>query len=806
MAVLRGSRSDESGGGSAPPGATSELRSIPGYVVGKPLEHDLVSATYLAERRSDGFPVMLQVISEEFSGPDQAEAFFRTLEDLARVRHPVIPTILDVGAVDGRVYCVSDAVEGRSLAATIAARGRLAHDDSVAVCTELADALDMVHSAGIVHGAVNPRTVWINDRERSPSAPWVSLRGFGSTPMLSGSVLTNREEAAPADVLYVAPEQIRGDEQTERIDQYALACMALHCLTGSPPFERTTINSLFGAHLFTAPGDLELRADELAPEIVAALRTALAKDPSARFSSCGAFATAIGGTAQRSWTWMIEESPAIDLRDPPVDDQAASPPSPGRARAEPPREIVLDDVAEAGDGPGARAARDADRGNDRAGRAAPPEPVLTARSLAQVDWFPGSATRTGPRPAVRRTAPRDRGVPRPPDRQRSRLAIGVVLVLVVAGGIATGLTLATPRDQNVDAAAPGADAGAGSAVREIEASWRQPIADGPVSALRSSDGALISAAGDTVGVVDPGTGDVRWRTRVGDPVQDLVTVADTVVVRTASGLHALDGAGGVERWTSSDTGTPAMAAVAAGRGRLFGVATGDGTVTAAAVDPATGGVAWSTVLPAAPARDDPTTSIAFDGSEEGGQTLYVAHGTQLHAVDTTTREARWRIDLGAARAQSIAAVAGAVLVVGSDGSVCRYDERAGSAVWTTCAALEREDASASVIAVRNRLVLVGSEHEVMAVDFTRGTPQWRIVADRGLQLPSASTATAAFVVAADGTVEAIAQRNGATLWESAPFGEITAMAASDAAVYVTTADGRLTRLEAPEAPTGDTEG
>jgi outer membrane protein assembly factor BamB len=149
------------------------------------------------------------------------------------------------------------------------------------------------------------------------------------------------------------------------------------------------------------------------------------------------------------------------------------------------------------------------------------------------------------------------------------------------------------------------------------------------------------------------------------------------------------------------------------------------------------------------------------------------------------------------QAASLTAVGGAVLVIDDDGRLCRYDAGDGSRAWTECAVLERAQAPVAIVEVRNSRVIVAGSHEIMSVDFTSGRTQWRIVSDDELQPAVASNRAATYIAAPDGTVEALAQRNGATLWESAPFGEISAMTATGTSVFVTTSDGRLTRLEAP---------
>jgi serine/threonine-protein kinase len=750
--------------------------TIPGYVVHERLQSGLVSAAYLASRTSDGYPVLLQVISEEFSDPLSAEHFRSTIEQVSAVRHPVIPAVSEIGEADGLLYTISSAVEGRSLDATLRSQGTLPMDDTLAVCRELADALDMLTSAGVVHGAVSPVTVWINDRVRSPSAPYVALRGFGTTPLRARRI-QDRHATPPPDVAYTAPEQVRGSAPVERTDQYALACMVLHCLTGSVPFARETVDDLFDAHVAQEPDDAMLQADRLPGRVVTGLRRALSKDPADRFPTCTDFASAIGATARPSWTWMIEAGQAPGVPD----------------------EIDIRD--EATGTVGAAGGRPASTS---------PSGSRTARSLSEVDWLPGSATRTGTQQPVRApgTATAGRGpnpvtTPARPRRITTRharwLGLALLAVVVTAGAVALGRT-----ERTVDRTGT-ADQPTGDGVPEIAASWREPIADGPVDLLAAEADGVLSVSGAVVASLDHETGMAQWSTELDAPVSEMSVLGPAVILRTASQFVALDRADGTVMWRSSETGMPELDAFITGRGRMFGVARDDaGDVAVHAIDPTSGEIGWTITTPApADGDDDAPAMIAFDGSEGGQRSLYVVEGDVLSAVSVTTHELRWQITLEGGHPVSMTALAGAVLTVSDDGEVCRYHADDGEAAWTTCATLERAGDAAGIAQVRDSSVIVAGRQEVLSVDFTSGTPRWRIVSEEALQGVIAANRAATYVAAPDGSVEAIAQRNGASLWESAPFGPISAMAASDDAVYLTTSDGRLTRLEAPAAPALD---
>lgn len=751
------------------------LRTIPGYTVHERLEADLVSTTYLAERQSDGYPVLLQVISDEFDDVASADAFLDALDHMSPVRHPVVPEVWDAGYADGVLFAVTAAVEGRSLAATLAAQGRLPLDETLAVCSELADALDTLHAADVVHGAVNPYTVWINDRRRAPSAPRVTLRGFGASPLLAQRVAGERLDPPPPDVLYVAPEQLRREELSGRVDQYALACMVVHCLTGAPPFERATVNALVGAHLFAAPRSTEGRWDELTPHVVDAVQRAMAKDPADRFVLCNAFATAIGGDARRSWSWMIEE--ALNTRGEPVEIDLRG------------LEQTTSWEDEAGDGaetvpPPARE-RDRPDGLDNA-----------LRSLSAVDWLPGARTeadtdeRLAPPPAPPRTPPRTRrGTPLNPQILRW-IAVLCVTMLMVAAMLAL---LSRDSGQSVvrgevreERAPPGPAAPV----------WQRALGSQPVTVMVATDVSVVGGSGAVLHLVDPVTGAPRWRAAVTGPVTELSAIGGVIVARTAGALHAFDEATGRALWdTSGEPGLPAT--VATGARELYEVADDAGDLLIRARAPRTGRVQWALDDLAAPGG---ATAAVYDPNRRGGQMLYVLNGSRLYAVDTAARTTRWQTDLVRPEPSSLTAIAGAILVISADGEICRHGMRDGSRVWSECATLERSSGSRAVARTRHGRVIVRSEREVAAVDFTSGTAHWRVSDEAGFQRPFATNTASAFMVHADGSVEAIDHQGGVERWRTAPLGDVSSMAATQDAVYVAAAGGRLMRFDADGAP------
>lgn len=824
------------------------LRTIPGYIVHELLETDLVSVTYLAERQSDGYPVVLQVVSDEFDDSESAEAYSEALERMSTIQHPVLPTVWDIGRASGLLFSVTSAVEGRSLASTLAGAGRLDPHDALAICSELADTLDILHAADVIHGAVNPHTVWINDRTRAPSAPRVTLRGFGISPLLFRRVSAERPDPPPADLFYVAPEQIRREEISGRVDQYALACMAVHCLTGEPPFERATVNALLGAHLFAAPRPSSGQWAGLPPHVIDAVQRAMSKDPADRFPLCGSFATAIGGDRQRSWTWMIEEAlgaqagtgalmgngrrdaPAspdttiwIDDAEPDAagDDHDAAPAAGSVAEDTAPFNPLTDAVPPTA---GTRKRADEDAapraGSGRSSGDMPATPLrrdpadsarpgplsrrtanreVTIRSLSEADWLPGNSGEPGSTDGVA-SPPRLPPVS-PVDGDKSRvdrqvlrwLAVAVATLFMVATIVVLALR-AAQEEPAQPAAAPQQRADRTPVEPAVTSVWRQSVTEQEVTTMLVAATAIIGSAGTTVHALQPATGEPHWEAQVADRVVDVTAVDSVVIARTATGLHAFDERTGRQLWDTTD-GPIAPTAMAAGRGAVYEVAAGDGVVQVRALAPVSGEVLWT--------LDDlavsgPGTWTVYDHSRLGDQMLYVLAGSRLHAVDTTEQRTRWQTDLDGPKPASLTAMAGAILVIDAQGEICRYGMRDGDRVWTTCATLESGPGANAAVRTRNGRVVVRSANEVAAVDFTSGTSHWRVTDDTGFQDSFAANAELAFVTHADGAIEAIDHQRGVERWRSGPLGEVTAMAADAEAVYVATAAGDVTRMQATD--------
>jgi serine/threonine protein kinase len=211
-----------------------------------------------------------------------AERLRREARAAARLEHPGIARVLDLGEQDGRPYLVMELLEGESLAARIGRAGAMAPPEAARVVAAVADALEAAHRAGVVHRDVKPGNVFLtSDGE-------VKVLDFGIASAAGEAALTTGEMlGTPA---YLAPERVLGHPATPAADIYALGVVLYELLAGRRPFDDGSDIELAMAHVHAHPERLALADLSAPPFLVAACEQAMAKDPSARPPSAAAFA------------------------------------------------------------------------------------------------------------------------------------------------------------------------------------------------------------------------------------------------------------------------------------------------------------------------------------------------------------------------------------------------------------------------------------------------------------------------------------------------------------------------------------
>jgi serine/threonine-protein kinase len=247
-----------------------------------------MGAVYLAEDARLGRKVALKLLAPELAGdPAFRDRFLRESRLAASLDHQHIVPVYEAGESDGQLYIAMRYVEGEDLGALLEREGALSAKTAVDILSKVASALDAAHGRGLVHRDVKPGNVLLSPPDQ------VYLSDFGLTKRTgSGSVLTRTGQVV-GTLDYLAPEQIEGEGVDGRVDQYSLACLAYHCLTGEVPFRKDTEAALLYAHLRAPPPKATARRPELPEAVDRVIARGMAKRPQDRYPSCGELAAAL---------------------------------------------------------------------------------------------------------------------------------------------------------------------------------------------------------------------------------------------------------------------------------------------------------------------------------------------------------------------------------------------------------------------------------------------------------------------------------------------------------------------------------
>jgi serine/threonine protein kinase len=258
------------------------------------------------------------------------ERFLREARLVAGLEHPHVLPVFDYGSatIDGAElsYLVMPLVAGGSLKGHVT--GPVPPALAVTWLSAIASALDHAHAKGILHRDVKPGNVLMDSQGR------LLLADFGlarSAEISSGLTATGAVLGTP---LYMAPEQATGSVLDGRADQYALAVIAFELLAGRVPFSAQSPLAVLHQHVSAPPPPLSSVLPGTSPAVDAVFARGLAKTPSDRFGSCGAFVAALGAAlavpgaaATASQTAPGESQLATVVSAPPLGPEALAAPA-----------------------------------------------------------------------------------------------------------------------------------------------------------------------------------------------------------------------------------------------------------------------------------------------------------------------------------------------------------------------------------------------------------------------------------------------------------------------------------------------
>jgi serine/threonine protein kinase len=237
----------------------------------------------------DNKRVAVKLIKEDYARDEIFLSRFRREARIAQtVSNPHVVPVLDTGEHDGLPYLAALFIEGGSLEATLERKGSLDVPTVVRICAQVADGLEALWAAGMVHRDIKPGNILLDSAENA------YITDFGLAKDSQGTALT-RPGQALGSMDYMAPEQIRGEQVTAATDIYALGCVMFECIEGQPPFADRGGMQVLWAHLREEPPDPT--RDDISPKFAQALKVALRKQPSERPGTSTAYARLLSQAA-----------------------------------------------------------------------------------------------------------------------------------------------------------------------------------------------------------------------------------------------------------------------------------------------------------------------------------------------------------------------------------------------------------------------------------------------------------------------------------------------------------------------------
>jgi serine/threonine protein kinase len=275
QAIGAGGEPGDSGRARAGEVARGGLPVVPGYEILRAISEGDISSVYLGRERDGGQLAVLKVLRQvpDSGGEKHFDRFLQEYELIARVEHPNVVRIFDLGVADDHAFIAMEYCSRGSLKRRIAEG--LDAEQAFGLMRVVAGALEALHAVGIYHRDLKPTNVMFREDES------LALIDFGLAKQAHFQAGITGTGAIFGTPYYMSPEQGQGNVVDQRSDIYSLGIVFYEMLTGRKPFDGPAAMSVIIQHR-EAPVP---RLDDPLARFQPALDRMLAKRPEDRFQS-----------------------------------------------------------------------------------------------------------------------------------------------------------------------------------------------------------------------------------------------------------------------------------------------------------------------------------------------------------------------------------------------------------------------------------------------------------------------------------------------------------------------------------------
>jgi DNA-binding response OmpR family regulator len=274
----------------AEPGPAAADQVIAGrYEIRRELGAGGMGTVFLAHDRELGEDVALKVLNPSLLAEDpvRLERLRSEIKLARKISHPNVVRSHDIGEWQGTHYITMEFIRGVTVADLLEKRGRLTVESTLAIGTQLADALAVAHDQHIVHRDIKPQNLMIDE------SGVLKVADFGLARTVQRTKALTQAGYVIGTVSYMAPEQLLGGDLDARTDLYAVGLVLFECLTGRLPFEAASPMAILAAVTERKAPDVSTIASDVPPALGAVISRLLEREPENRFASARDVAEAL---------------------------------------------------------------------------------------------------------------------------------------------------------------------------------------------------------------------------------------------------------------------------------------------------------------------------------------------------------------------------------------------------------------------------------------------------------------------------------------------------------------------------------
>jgi len=257
------------------------------YEIVKEVGRGGMAIIYKAIQKNLEREVALKVLPQHFTHDEEyLSRFHRESQEVAKLSHPNIITIYDEGEKNGTHFLAMEFLYGKDLQEKIKENGKLSPEFVVSTSVKIADALDYLHSKGLVHRDIKSSNIFITDEGRPVLMDFGIARTTGQTKLTQAGTIMGTPE-------YMSPEQAEGKELDGRSDLYGLGAVMYEALTGEVPFKADNPLTVIRKILDEPPQPARKSNSSVPKWLDELILISLSKNPNERFQRGKAFAQSL---------------------------------------------------------------------------------------------------------------------------------------------------------------------------------------------------------------------------------------------------------------------------------------------------------------------------------------------------------------------------------------------------------------------------------------------------------------------------------------------------------------------------------